>query len=30
LFLVGPTALLIEYWFELRSRKSLSAARATA
>jgi enediyne biosynthesis protein E5 len=30
LFLVGPTALLIEYWFELRSRKSVSMARATA
>ncbi len=28
LFLVGPTALLIEYWFE--SRKSVSVARATA
>ena len=28
LFMVGPTALLIEYWFE--SRKSVSVARATA
>ncbi len=28
LFLVGPAALLVEYWFE--SRKSLSVARATA
>ena len=28
LFLVGPTALLVEYWFE--SRKSVSMARATA
>ena len=28
LFLVGPTALLVEYWFE--SRKSVSVARATA
>jgi Na+-transporting NADH:ubiquinone oxidoreductase subunit NqrB len=28
LFLVGPTALLIEHWFE--SRKSVSVARATA
>jgi enediyne biosynthesis protein E5 len=28
LFLVGPTALLVEYWFE--SRKSVSTARATA
>jgi Na+-transporting NADH:ubiquinone oxidoreductase subunit NqrB len=30
LFLVGPSALLIEYWFELRSRKGVSVARATA
>src|ERR1700722_14075888 len=30
LFLVGPTALLIEYWFEVRARESLSVARATA
>jgi Na+-transporting NADH:ubiquinone oxidoreductase subunit NqrB len=30
LFLVGPAALLIEYWFELRSRKSVSMASATA
>lgn len=30
LFLVGPAALLVEYWFESRSSKSLSAARATA
>jgi enediyne biosynthesis protein E5 len=28
LFIVGPTALLVEYWFE--SRKSMSVARATA
>jgi enediyne biosynthesis protein E5 len=28
LFLVGPTALLVEYWFE--SRKTVSMARATA
>ncbi len=28
LFLVGPAALLVEYWFE--SRKSVSVARATA
>jgi enediyne biosynthesis protein E5 len=28
LFMVGPTALLVEYWFE--SRKSMSVARATA
>jgi hypothetical protein len=28
LFLVGPTALLFEYWFE--SRKGMSVARATA
>ncbi len=30
LFIVGPTALLIEYWFESRSEKSVSVARATA
>jgi Na+-transporting NADH:ubiquinone oxidoreductase subunit NqrB len=30
LFLVGPSALLIEYWFESRSQKSVSVARATA
>jgi Na+-transporting NADH:ubiquinone oxidoreductase subunit NqrB len=30
LFLVGPTALLVEYWFESRSQKSVSVARATA
>jgi enediyne biosynthesis protein E5 len=30
LFLVGPAALLVEYWFELRSRKSVSMASATA
>jgi hypothetical protein len=30
LFLVGPTALLIEYWFESRSQKIVSVARATA
>ncbi len=30
LFLVGPAALLIEYWFESRSQKSVSVARATA
>jgi hypothetical protein len=28
--LVGPAALLVEYWFELRSRKSVSMASATA
>ena len=28
LFIVGPAALLVEYWFE--SRKSMSVARATA
>jgi enediyne biosynthesis protein E5 len=28
LFIVGPTALLVEYWFD--SRKSMSVARATA
>lgn len=30
LFLVGPSALLIEYWFESRSQKSVTVARATA
>jgi Na+-translocating ferredoxin:NAD+ oxidoreductase RnfD subunit len=30
LFMVGPTALLIEYWLESRSQKSVSVARATA
>jgi hypothetical protein len=30
LFLVGPAALLVEYWFESRSRRSMSVARATA
>jgi enediyne biosynthesis protein E5 len=30
LFMVGPAALLVEYWFESRSRKSVSVARATA
>jgi Na+-transporting NADH:ubiquinone oxidoreductase subunit NqrB len=30
LFLVGPTALLIEYWFESRSQKIVSVASATA
>jgi Na+-translocating ferredoxin:NAD+ oxidoreductase RnfD subunit len=30
LFLVGPAALLVEYWFELRSRKSVSMVSATA
>jgi Na+-transporting NADH:ubiquinone oxidoreductase subunit NqrB len=30
LFMVGPTALLIEYWLESRSQKSVTVARATA
>jgi Na+-transporting NADH:ubiquinone oxidoreductase subunit NqrB len=30
LFLVGPAALLVEYWFESRSQKTVSMARATA
>jgi enediyne biosynthesis protein E5 len=30
LFMVGPAALLVEHWFELRSRKSVAMASATA